>query len=54
MFGSLFKAVVNVVTLPVAVAADVITMGGVLTDKDKPYTVSTAQQMYKNLEKAGK
>ena len=41
MFGllkGLTKAVVGVVTLPIDVAADVITLGGVMTDKNETYT----------------
>ena len=57
MFGileNLTKAVINTVTIPVAVAADVITMGGALTDKDKPYTATQVQEVFKNLTDAGK
>ena len=57
MFGlleSLAKAAVGVVTLPVTVAADVITLGGALTDKDEPYTASAASDIVKNLTNAVK
>lgn len=54
MFSNLAKAVVNTATLPVAVVADVITFGGSFTDKDKPYTVTQAEEVYKNLTEAGK
>ena len=57
MFGliqSLAKAAVGVVTLPVAVVADVITLGGALTDKDEPYTASAASDIVKNLSDATK
>jgi hypothetical protein len=49
---SLLRAGVAVVRLPVAVAADTITMGGHLTDRDEPYTVSAAKDLVKNLEDA--
>jgi hypothetical protein len=55
MFGmleSLAKAAVGVVTTPVALVADVVTMGGALTDKDKPYTVEAAENIVQNLEDA--
>ena len=55
MFGileSLTKAAVGVVTLPVSVAADVVTLGGTLTDKDKPYTADTVSNIVQNLENA--
>jgi hypothetical protein len=38
LFGQLIRTAVNVVTLPVAVAQDVLTLGGTIVDK-KPYTL---------------
>lgn len=55
MFGivsSLAKAAVSVVSLPVAVVADVVTLGGTLTDKDAPYTAAAASDLVKNLQDA--
>lgn len=52
MFKDLMKAAVGVVTAPVDIAADVITLGGALTDKDEPYTVKKAKQVMENLENA--
>lgn len=46
------KAAVGVASLPVALAADVVTMGGVLTDREQPYVASTAEKVIENLEKA--
>ena len=57
MFGmieSIAKAAVAVVTVPVAVVADVVTMGGVLTDKDKPYTAEAVEDFVENLKDATK
>lgn len=57
MFGfieSLAKAAAAVVTVPVAVAADVVTMGGALTDKDKPYTAEAISDAVQNLKDATK
>lgn len=54
IFESLAKTVVSVVKLPVAVVADVITMGGALTEKDKPYTAETCEQIMDNLDNAAK
>ncbi len=57
MFGmleSLAKAALGVVTVPVAVVADVMTMGGVLTDKDRPYTADAVSDIVQNLEDATK
>ena len=49
MFG-LLKAVVEVAKLPADVAADVITMGGALTDKRKPYTVKRCERIMDKLD----
>jgi hypothetical protein len=54
MLEDLTKAAVGVVTLPVSVAADVVTLGGTLTDKDKPYTAETVSNIVQNLENAAK
>lgn len=55
MFGfieGLAKAAVGVVTLPVQVVADVVTLGGALTDKDEPYTVKGVSDVMQNLQDA--
>lgn len=50
MFGNLLKAVVGaVVETPIAVVADVVTLGGSLTDKDKPYTAESLEKVIQNL-----
>ena len=53
IFTDLTKAVVGVVIeAPIAIAADVVTMGGVLTDKDEPYTATTLKGVLQNVENA--
>lgn len=56
MFGmltSLAKATVGVVVeTPVALVADVVTLGGLATDRDKTYTVSAATRVMDNLKDA--
>ena len=55
MFGSLLKAAVGVVIeTPLSIAADVVTMGGVLTDQRKPYTVQAIEKVVENVEQATK
>lgn len=53
MFGmlkSVTKAAVGVVIeTPVAVVADVVTLGGTLTDKDEPYTATSVGKVMDNL-----
>lgn len=51
---SLGKAVLGVVTVPVAVVADVVTLGGALTDRDKPYTAEAVSDVVQNLKNASK
>jgi hypothetical protein len=51
MFGELLKAAVGVVVeTPLAVATDVITLGGAITERDEPYTVSALKKVVKNVE----
>ncbi len=54
MFDSLLKAAVGIVTLPVDVVADVVTLGGSLNAKDQPYTVKKARDIMDNIEDATK
>lgn len=52
MLSNLTKAVVGVVVeTPIAVVADVVTLGGSLTDKDKPYTAEAVSKVFNNLQK---
>jgi len=52
VFEGLAKAAVGVVTVPIDIAADVVTLGGTLTDKDQPYTAKKAEDIMRNIEKA--
>ena len=55
MFGDLLKAVVGaVVDTLVALAADVLTLGGAITDTDEPYTATAVKKVVANLENATK
>ena len=58
MFGmleNLTKAVVGVVIeTPLAVVADVVTLGGALTEKDEPYTSEAVKRVMENIEQAAK
>lgn len=57
MFGlieGLAKAAAGVVTIPVAVVADAVTLGGSLTDKPRPYTADAVSDVVKNLQNATK
>lgn len=50
LFGQLVRTVVNVATLPIEVVKDVVTLGGVVTEQRKPYTL---QQLEKIKDEAG-
>lgn len=52
MFGilkSAAKAASAVVDIPVSVAADVVTLGGTLTDKDESYTSKASERFVQNV-----
>lgn len=51
MFVNLAKIAVDVVTLPVAAAADIVTLGGELTDRHDPYSVTRFKSIAENSEK---
>jgi hypothetical protein len=53
MLISLTRGVVGVVVAtPIAVVADVITLGGSLNDKDEPYTATALRDVAKNVADA--
>jgi hypothetical protein len=58
MFGALknlTKATVGVlIETPVAVVADVVTLGGALTDTKQPYTAEALSKVVKNVKKSTK
>ncbi len=45
LFGSLLKTVIDVVETPVAIVKDVATLGGALTEQDKPYTQQKVEEI---------
>lgn len=45
MFGKLLQVATDVVTLPVSLGVDLVTMGGALVDRDEPYTVSKVKRL---------
>lgn len=53
MFGNLLKAVVGtVIETPIAVVADVVTLGGTLTDRQETYTGEAISKVVDNVQKA--
>jgi len=53
LLNDLAKAAVGVVVeTPVAIAADVLTLGGSITDKDEPYTATALKRVMDNVEHA--
>ena len=53
--GSIAKAAVGVlIEAPIAVVADVITLGGTLSDKNQPYTATAVEKVVKNIQNSTK
>lgn len=50
IFGSLLKTVIDTATLPLDVAKDVVTMGGVCTDRNETYTGSKLKRIADDIE----
>jgi hypothetical protein len=50
---NLTKAIVGIVIeTPIAIASDVLTLGGAMTDKDEPYTATALKGVMNNVEKS--
>ena len=55
VLSNLVKATVGVVAeTPVALVADVVTLGGSLNDKEQPYTATAVEKVIENLSNATK
>jgi len=52
MFTNLTKAALGVVFSPVSMAADFLTMGGILADRKEPYTFTAFKDAMRNMELA--
>ena len=52
MITSLLKAGVGIITVPIAVIADAVTLGGALNEQPEPYTAKAVSDVMENLAKA--
>jgi len=52
LFSALVKITIDTVILPIEIVKDVVTLGGVATEQDKPYTVQRLEQIKKDAEEA--
>ena len=50
MLGKLFRAVVDVALIPVAVVKDAVTLGGQITDQEKCYTAQKIDDIEEDLD----
>jgi hypothetical protein len=50
LFGQLVRTVVNVAELPLAVAKDVLTLGGVCTGRNETYTREQVEKLVEEAE----
>lgn len=53
LFGQLVRTVVNVALVPVAVAKDVVTLGGIVTD-EPPATVEALERLKREASPRGR
>lgn len=51
MFSRLTRIVTDVVTSPVSVAADVVTLGGLLNERNEPYTATKLKRIGRDTAK---
>lgn len=53
MLGSMLRAAVGLlVETPIAVAADVLTLGGACIERDEPFTATALKRVMRNVEDA--
>ena len=50
LFGKLLKTTIDIATIPIDIVKDVATLGGALTDQDKPYTAQKFARLGDDLE----
>ena len=50
IFGSILKTVIDTATLPIEVAKDVVTLGGVVTGEHQTYTDKRLEKLSDDLE----
>jgi hypothetical protein len=41
----LFKTLYEIATIPAAIAKDIVTLGGIATDRDEPYTKEKMEEI---------
>ena len=52
LFGSIVRTAVNTALLPIAVAKDIVTLGGAATEEEKPYTLQQLEKLKREAEEA--
>ena len=52
LFSALVKIGVDVVTLPIDIVKDIVTIGGISTEQHKPYTLQKLDQIKEDAEEA--
>lgn len=45
LFGKILKTAFDVATTPIDIAKDVVTMGGAMTEQNKPYTAQKISRL---------
>lgn len=49
IIGKLFGVVIDIVEIPIAIAKDIVTVGGTLTEEDKPYSMQKIKELKDDL-----
>ena len=52
MLKELFQSALNLAVVPIEIGKDIVTMGGVLTDEEKPYTLKRLEKAQEKLDEA--
>lgn len=50
LFGQLIRTAVNAVAVPVELAKDIVTLGGVATEQREPYTVQRIKKLVEDAQ----
>lgn len=50
LFGQIVRTLVNVVMLPAEILKDAVTLGGIITEQQQPYTVRRLEKLAEDAE----
>jgi hypothetical protein len=53
LFGKILEVTIKTIALPISIVADVVTLGGVITDKKRTYTGEALRDLYEDIDELG-